>query len=145
MTVRTAGPGELDVPTLYALLRLRVSVFVVEQQSPYPELDGRDLEPSTVHCWCERDGDVVAALRVLAVDVGGSQIGRVVTAPHMRRRGLAGQLIREALRWAPRPVLLHSQVQLREWYERFGFAVTGPPFTYEDEGDSIVHVPMRLV
>lgn len=118
-------------------------MFVVEQQSPYPDLDGRDLEPSTVHCWHEVDGDVVAALRVLAED-DGSRIGRVVTAPHMRGRGLAGQLIREALQWASQPVVLHSQIHLQQWYERFGFVVTGPPFTYEDEGDSIVHVPMRL-
>ena len=42
-TVYVAGPDELDVPTLYALLRLRVDVFVVEQRCPYQEIDGRDL------------------------------------------------------------------------------------------------------
>jgi len=41
----------LNTTTLYALLRLRVDVFVVEQQCAYPELDGRDLEPRARHYW----------------------------------------------------------------------------------------------
>jgi ElaA protein len=43
--------SELDAATLYELLRLRVDVFVVEQECPYPELDGRDAEPGTRHLW----------------------------------------------------------------------------------------------
>ena len=49
--VVTARFSELDTATLYALLKLRVDVFVVEQECPYPELDGRDLEPETLHLW----------------------------------------------------------------------------------------------
>ena len=44
---------DLDVATLYALLKLRVEVFVVEQAAPYPELDGRDLLAETRHFWLE--------------------------------------------------------------------------------------------
>lgn len=29
---------------LYAMLKLRVDVFVVEQKCPYPEIDGKDFE-----------------------------------------------------------------------------------------------------
>ena len=49
MLLYDATFAELDAPTLYALLRLRTDVFVVEQQCPYPELDGRDEEPLTRH------------------------------------------------------------------------------------------------
>ena len=44
---------DLTPSQLYALLELRVEVFVVEQKCAYPELDGRDLEPETRHFWLE--------------------------------------------------------------------------------------------
>jgi ElaA protein len=50
-TVHRAWAADLDPGTLYALLRLRVEVFVVEQRCAYAELDGRDLEPRTRHYW----------------------------------------------------------------------------------------------
>ena len=49
--VRVATFDELDTRTLYALLKLRVDVFVVEQKCAYPELDDRDQEPGTRHIW----------------------------------------------------------------------------------------------
>ena len=55
MILHTAGPADLDVPTLYALLKLRTDVFVVEQACPYPELDDRDLEAGTEHRWFADD------------------------------------------------------------------------------------------
>ena len=56
-----------------------MDVFVVEQECPYPELDGRDAEPATVHLWFEEDGEVLATIRVL--DDGATRaIGRVATA-----------------------------------------------------------------
>ncbi len=62
--LRRSWAKDLDVPTLYALLKLRVEVFVVEQACPYPELDGRDLFAETRHFWLEaseRRGDLHAA------------------------------------------------------------------------------------
>ncbi|MEU8190797.1 hypothetical protein AB0C00_26395, partial [Micromonospora carbonacea] len=51
---RIASFAQLDARTLHDLLRLRVDVFVVEQRCPYPELDGRDVEPGTRHVWLTR-------------------------------------------------------------------------------------------
>src|SRR3712207_5961360 len=94
--LRRARFADLTPFEVYALCRLRVDVFVVEQECPYPELDGRDVEPATEHLWFEADGDVVATLRVL--DDGGSRaIGRVATATSARGRGLAARLVQEAL------------------------------------------------
>ena len=56
--LRHAPFAELTPFEVYRLCRLRVDVFVVEQQCPYPELDGRDLEPATLHLWLEADGEV---------------------------------------------------------------------------------------
>lgn len=139
--VRVARFAELDAATLYALLRLRVDVFVVEQACPYPELDGRDTEPGTLHLWVEGDGGAPSAyLRVLAEPAGGPRIGRVVTAPDARGRGLAELLVRRALELcAKAPVVLDAQAYLEGWYGRLGFERSGPD-TVED---GIPHVPMR--
>ena len=140
MTVHVATIDELDVRTLYALLRLRVEVFVVEQQCPYPELDGRDLEPATQHLWVdEGGGEPVAYLRLLVEADGSSRIGRVVTAARARGSGHADALMRAALGRASRPVVLEAQAHLVGMYERFGFVATGA--VYLDDG--IPHVPMR--
>ena len=134
----------LDAATLYALLRLRIDAFVVEQACAYPDLDGRDTEPATRHVWWDEGDGPVAYLRVLAEPDGSRRIGRVVTAARARRRGLAERLVRHAIASAPGahggPVVLAAQAHLEGWYRRLGFEVTGPPF---DE-DGITHVPMRL-
>src|SRR5215218_4467609 len=94
--LRRAFPTDLSAAELYDLCRLRVDVFVVEQECPYPELDGRDKEPATVHVWFEEDGAVLATIRVL--DDGDTRaIGRVATAASARGRGLAARLMEEGL------------------------------------------------
>ncbi len=137
--LRRAAFADLTVQELYALCRLRVDVFVVEQQCPYPELDGRDPEPGTEHYWFEQDGEVLALLRVL--DDGASRaIGRVVTAASARGRGLAARLVEEAVAsYGSGPLHLGAQAHLEGWYERFGFRRSGPGYVE----DGIPHVPMQ--
>ena len=140
--VEALGP-DLSATQLYGILRLRAEVFVVEQDCVYLDLDGRDLEPSTRHLWFEEDGSgaVLAALRVLTEPDGGSSVGRVVTAPAHRSRGLAAALVKAALAGpeAVRPVRANAQSHLVDWYAGFGFAVDGDEFVE----DGIPHTPMR--
>jgi ElaA protein len=137
--LRTARFADLTPFEVYALCRLRVDVFVVEQECPYPELDGRDVEATTLHLWVEVDGRVAATARVL--DDGATRaIGRVATAPAHRGVGHAARLIEEGIALcAGYPVTLGAQAHLEGWYERFGFRRSGPGY---DE-DGIPHVPMR--
>ena len=142
--VRASRFAGLDAATLYALLRLRVDVFVVEQACPYPELDGRDTEPDTVHLWVERDGRVVGCLRLLAepaLPAAPAQwrIGRVCVDTIARGEGLAEALVRAALTRCDGPVVLDAQSYLAGWYQRLGFTAGGPEFVE----DGIPHVPMR--
>lgn len=138
--VRVATFAELDAATLYALLRLRVDVFVVEQRCPYPELDGRDTEPATRHLWLERDGTPVAYLRLLAEPDGTARIGRVAVTAPARGSGLAGRLVTAALDLTGgRPCVLEAQSYLVGFYTRLGFTPTGPE--YLDQG--VPHIPMR--
>jgi len=142
LAIRAATFAELDPVTLYHLLQLRVAVFVVEQACPYPELDGRDLEPATLHLWVEGDERPAAYLRILRDADGTARIGRVVTAPDRRGMGLAAALVRHAIGLtAPSAVTLSAQSHLAGWYEQFGFEVDGAEFM----DDGIPHTPMRLV
>lgn len=138
--VRTASFDDLEPRTAYLLWQLREAVFVVEQACAYQELDGRDLEPSTVHVWIEHDAAPVAYLRILDEAGGEARIGRVLVAEPVRRHGYAGLLMRRALEEiADRPSRLDAQTYLARWYARFGYEISGPEF---DE-DGIPHVPMR--
>jgi ElaA protein len=131
---------QLDLATAYAVWRLRQDVFVVEQECPYPDLDGRDDEPGTRHVVLDDDGEVLGYARVL--DDGDSwRIGRVVLAKAARGRGLADAVMETALQLSKgRDVVLDAQSPLAGWYARFGFAVDGPEFVE----DGIPHLPMRL-
>ena len=140
MTLHVATFAQLTPATLYALLRLRVDVFVVEQHCPYPELDGRDDEPGTRHVWLA-DGDAPTAyLRMLAEPDGAARIGRVCVAGSARGSGLARRLMRDALDLVgDRPCVLDAQAHLVGFYAGLGFTPTGPEFM----DDGIPHVPMR--
>jgi ElaA protein len=138
--VRDATLTELDPALLYRILALRTEVFVLEQQCVYVDLDGRDLEPDARQLWIERDGAVVATLRLLRDSDGSARIGRVATALSARGEGLAALLVGRALELAAgADIVLDAQSYLSGWYERLGFARDGADFVE----DGIPHVPMR--
>jgi ElaA protein len=137
--VRVAAFADLPVETAYRLWALRSRVFVVEQDCPYLDLDGRDLHPSARHLWVERGGEPVATLRLLDED-GVLRIARVATLAEHRGSGLAAALVEAALVLAgEREVVLDAQSHLVDWYARFGFEPNGRGFLE----DGIPHTPMR--
>lgn len=141
MDVHVAAVAEIDPKTLYGILALRSDVFVVEQNCVYLDADGRDVEPGARQLWIERDGRVVATLRLLGEPDGSARIGRVATAASARGTGLAAALMRQALALVPDgDVVLGAQTYLADWYARFGFIRDGPDYVE----DGIPHLPMRL-
>jgi ElaA protein len=140
-SLHSSSVAEIDPVVLYEILRLRVDVFVVEQECPYPELDGRDLEPTARLLWfADDDARVLATLRVLH-DGEDRRVGRVATAAAARGRGLAADLMRAAVAGCEgRLIRLDAQAHLSGWYARFGFVVDGDEFLE----DGIPHLPMTL-
>jgi ElaA protein len=135
---RAASFRDLDTTTLYAILKLRSDVFVVEQKCFYADLDGRDTEPGTRHLWLQGGDEILAYLRILD-DGEVERIGRVVTAPSARGAGHAQRLMAEALTViGNRPSVLSAQSYLVGFYGKFGYVQSGPEY---DE-DGIPHVPM---
>src|SRR4051812_42393990 len=96
-TWRTHAFDELTAAQLYAIVQLRERVFVVEQRCVYLDADG--LDPVARHLWAERDGKVVAYLRILPAGAKYDEvaIGRVVTAPDGRGSGLGRELVRRGI------------------------------------------------
>ncbi|MGY0500584.1 GNAT family N-acetyltransferase [Nocardia sp. FBN12] len=141
--LRRSWAADLDTATLYRLLRLRVEVFVVEQECAYPELDGRDLLAATRHFWLDDGGEIVGTLRLLEEVVDGvtsCRIGRVCVAVNARKHGYTTRLMRAALaEIGSVTVRLDAQSHLVGMYAKFGFVVDGAE--YDDDG--IMHVPMR--
>lgn len=138
--VRSASGSEITAADLYALLRLRVDVFVVEQDCPYPELDGLDLLPGTRHLWLT-DGDVVlGCLRILDDGSDVLRVGRVCTSEKARGTGAGARLMTAALDViGSAESVLGAQTYATGFYERFGYRAEGEPY---DE-DGIPHVTMR--
>jgi ElaA protein len=136
---------ELTAGELYELLRFRQSIFVVEQGSPYPDLDGADQ--SAWHLMARVEGELVGYLRLTtrAGSLPLARIGRVAVTSHLRRHGLGRRLVEEALRlngeyYPAGDIALGAQVHLAPFYRGFGFEPTGEP--YDDFG--ISHVEMRM-
>ena len=144
---RVAAFADLDAPSLYAALRLRSAVFVVEQACVFHDMDGRDA--AAIHLLGERvAGDpatLVAYARLFAPGdhYAEASIGRVVTAPSARGEGAGRALMQRALaecaaRWPAAPIRLGAQRYLERFYASLGFVVAGEPY---DE-DGIPHVEM---
>jgi ElaA protein len=131
---------QLSATTLYEMLRFRQSIFVVEQRSPYPDLDG--LDQDAWHLLLRVEGDLAGYLRLTQLPL---RIGRVAVAAHHRCHGLGRRLMEQALhlcrdRHPGEEIALAAQLALVPFYESFGFAVASEP--YDDFG--VLHVDMQL-
>lgn len=137
---------DLTTAEVYEILKLRVDVFVVEQNCPYPEVDGKDIHAQTLHLLGKDDTDTVAAyLRILPKGVSFDRIsiGRVVVAVDHRDKGLSRQMIRMALDkiktvWPGEEIKIGAQVYLKSFYESFGFI----PVSNSYLEDGIPHIDM---
>lgn len=138
--------SDLGKEQLYALLKLRSDVFVVEQKCAYPDLDGQDLDGDTHHLMGWENDQLVAYLRLLDPQSQGGDvvIGRVVTAPAGRGKGLGHAMMEQALKqaekhWPQVPIYLSAQAHLQKYYGRYGFVVAGEEYLEDD----IPHIGMR--
>jgi ElaA protein len=130
---------------LYEALRLRQAAFVVEQRSPYADLDGQDL--TALHLLLRVEAELVGYLRLMPPTDGAAavRIGRLVVAAERRGHGLGRRLMEAALARCARDypncdVALAAQTYLAPFYGRLGFVPVSEP--YDDCG--VAHIDMRL-
>jgi ElaA protein len=135
--------NELTTIELYSYLQLRVNVFIVEQSCPYPELDGYDLD--SYHLTYIENDEVLAYARILPAGIKYQRIsiGRVIVDQKSRGRGLAKELMNQAIefsreKWPNTDIQLQAQTYLKHFYGSFGFI----EISEEYDEDGIPHVDM---
>ena len=136
----------LDVHRLDAIFRARQQVFAIEQNCVYLDADGCDARSLHVIGWSDAGRRAPAAYaRVVqpGVKYAEPSIGRVITVPQARGRGLGREVVHRALAAcaAAHPghaVRISAQTRLERFYADFGFVAVGPPYLE----DGIAHTEM---
>ncbi|EJK2113734.1 GNAT family N-acetyltransferase [Vibrio navarrensis] len=138
--------SQLSTTQLYQLLKLRVDVFVVEQNCPYPELDGNDILHGVHHLLGYKNGELVACTRLLPAGTtyDSVSIGRVATKHNARGGGLGHQLMQKSIMycqqlWPNEAIEIGAQEHLKPFYQQHGFVVTSEVYLE----DGIPHVDMK--
>jgi ElaA protein len=138
---------DLAPADVYALMALRQQVFVVEQGCAFLDADGLDTRAWHLLGWLALGATPVLVAYLRVVDPSAKydepSLGRIVTAPSMRRVGLGRRLVTEGIarasaQYAGKPIRIGAQRYLEAFYSQFGFRTVSPPY---DE-DGIPHVEM---
>lgn len=135
----------LDAPALYAILRLRSEVFVVEQNCVYLDTDGKD--ELSWHCCGRINGQLAAYARLIppGTSYETASIGRVVVAPAFRGQEMGRALMEEAIRktfelYGGDSITIGAQTYLIRFYQSLGFSTVGEEYPE----DGIPHITMIL-
>ena len=139
--------NELSNRELYDILKLRVDVFVVEQDCIYHELDGKDLDQHAFHLYALKDERVACYLRILPP--GSSypdmpSLGRVVIHSDFRGTGIGHELMTRATKvldenWPNQTCHISAQSHLQGYYNKHGFSAVGEGYLE----DNIPHIGME--
>lgn len=135
--------SELTAKELYAILRARAEVFVVEQHCAYQDLDLKD--ENAYHLFGEDNGEIVCYARILQKGAPYPEmaIGRVLTIEKYRKKGLSRKLLQKAIAFitkdmAANEIRISAQAYLQKFYESFGFKATSGVYLE----DGIKHIEM---
>lgn len=132
---------------LYQLIKLRIDVFVVEQNCPYPELDNKDLQDNVYHLIGWKDEKIIACARLLPAGISypSVSIGRVATHKDARGTGLGHELMQMALQsceslWPGASIEIGAQEHLKAFYQQHKFVQTSEMYLE----DGIPHIDMKF-
>ena len=137
---------ELNLSELYEMGRLRQEVFVVEQDCPYIDFDGKDYD--CYHLMSFEATTMQAYARLVPVSISypkACSIGRVITSPKLRGKGAGKLLMQKAIEqckqyWPNTNIRISAQTYLLTFYQGFGFIETEKRYLE----DGIPHTEMLL-
>ena len=139
--------NELTINELYDIMVLRQEIFVVEQNCPFLDADGKDQ--AAWHLLArDTEGRLVAYTRLLPKGVSYDEyasIGRVANAQKIRGTGVGKVLMQKSIEWMAQlfpnePVKIGAQTYLLTFYSSLGFVSTGEEYLE----DGIPHTIMIL-
>jgi len=135
--------NELSLDELYEILKVRASVFVVEQNCNYVDMDGFDR--LAYHVFLTEGDEIAAYLRVLPKDTVYEEVclGRVIAVK--RGEGLGAEIVKEGIKVAREKfnadkIIVGAQSYAKGFYEKCGFKQISEE--YMDTG--IPHIKMIL-
>jgi len=135
--------GSLTTKELYAVLKLRSEIFVVEQNCVFLDMDDKDQDCQ--HLMLYHKKELMAYSRIVPAGVSYTEpsIGRIVSSHAARGKGFGKQLLLLSIKnckrlHGNRPIRIGAQLYLKTFYESFGFVVAGE--VYDEDG--IDHIEM---
>lgn len=136
--------NSLSLHEFHDLIALRIQVFVIEQNCPYQDLDGKD-QKSFHLIGRNNEDEIKATARVLPAGISYHEvgIGRVVIDPSERGTGTGHLLMNACMdfiknQYGSVAVMLSAQKHLEKFYENHHFISTGKEYLE----DGIPHVKM---
>lgn len=137
---------DLTLDEFHNILQLRINVFVVEQDCPYPELDDKDKIAYHFFAFAENDPlQIIAYTRIFKPGdyYKEAAIGRVVVHPDFRKEGLGYDLIVRSIAqveklFQTKSIKIGAQSYLKKFYESQGFKKVDKPYIE----DGIAHIYM---
>ncbi|ADQ16885.1 GNAT family N-acetyltransferase [Leadbetterella byssophila] len=147
MTIACKPFDHLSIYELYDILALRSEVFVVEQNCPYQDPDGKDQK--ALHCIGRLAGKIAAYTRIFDINQsyeGYLSIGRVIVNPEFRKMGLGKTIMEYSILqcrnlFGNHPIKIGAQLYLDKFYRELGFVPQGEPYME----DGIPHQIMILI
>lgn len=136
--------NDLSVQELYEILRLRIEVFIVEQNCIYQDIDSKDHK--ALHVLGYYNGELAAYCRLF--DAGdyfeNASIGRVIVAQKFRDKKWGNNLMIEAIarvkeHFNKTNITISAQMYLQKFYESHGFIKTSEMYLEDD----IPHIEMK--
>jgi len=128
---------------LYAILKLRTEVFVVEQNCVYQDMD--DFDQGALHVTAYRGNELVCYARLLQPGIKYKEpsMGRIICALNSRQLGFGKKLVERSLEycnenWPDLGVRISAQQQLEKFYAGFGFMTVSEPYLE----DGLPHLEM---
>ncbi len=136
--------NELSLEEFHSILKLRIDVFVVEQECPYPELDNKDQ--LAYHFFCRNKNNlIIAYTRIFKPNnyYKEAAFGRVAVHQNFRNEGIGKKLIENSLQEIEKlfgnvVIKIGAQTYLKKFYTSFGFQQVGKEYLE----DGIPHIHM---
>ena len=143
MTIEIKAFNELTLDSLYEVLQLRAEVFVVEQNCPYQDVDGKDQK--AMHILGYHKEQLVAYTRVFKPGYyfDNASIGRVVVKENVRQYGFGKDIMKASIAFIEdtldlSTIELSAQTYLKKFYNDLGFKEIGEGYLEDD----IPHIRM---
>ena len=145
MKITTYTYQQLSKEKLYQIIRLRLEVFVLEQNCIYQDLDNKDQK--AIHLVGEEEGKVIAYTRLFKKGdyFENASIGRVIVKKESRKKDYGKIIMQKSIEelkneYNEENIEISAQKYLTKFYDDLGFKKIGEEYLE----DNIPHIKMVL-